>query len=299
MTTQSWNTPITHTNDAQFRAWGSELSARLAAIGLVQTADTGQINWVTVTRPGTNVAAGYEVWRFNDSLQGSAPIFIKVEYGTSSGNSNSPQVWITVGTGSNGSGTITGSLTSRLSTSGTSSSAINTVANYPSFACAVEGLAWVANKYGGAGVNRGFSFFAVVRTCDSGGTPTGDGFVVYAGSTSSNASSQIQAQAIRTLAPATVFPLTTDGFFSMIVHGLTTTVTPSGDTQASLHWMPTPEVRPVFGICSIATAESSFGASFSTTLVGSTPRTYVSIHSLGGQGGPGNALLACPALVYE
>lgn len=299
MTTQSWNTPITHTNDAQFRLWGSELSARLGAIGLVQTADTGQVNWVTVTRPGLNVAAGYEIWRFNDSLQGTAPIFIKVEYGTGSGNAQAPMVWITVGTGSNGSGTITGTVSDRVTTSSTNSPATNAVTNYPSFACGVDGAVWVSTKYGAPAATRGFTSFAVIRTCDNAGSPTGDGFVVYAGASGSTAQSQIQAQAIRTASPATVFTRDVNGFVSMIVHGLATTVTTSGDTQASLHWMPTPEVRPVFAACGLATAESTYGASFATTLVGSTPRTYVSIHSAAGQPGPGTTALITLSLVYE
>ena len=299
MTTQSWNTVIAHTTDATFRAWGSELSARLAAIGLVQTADTGQINWGTATRPATNVAAGYEIWRFNDSLQGSAPIFLKVEYGTASGNSQSPMVWVTVGTGSNGSGTLTGQQTSRVTTSSINAAATNLVTNWPSYACAVEGAAWVSNKYGAAGTGRGFTFFAIFRTCDSAGAPTTTGYVLYAGGTATATTSTIQAQAVRTAATATSFTLDVNGLYSFVVHGLSTTVTSAGDTQVGLHWMPTPYVKPVFGICTMAVAESSFGASFSTTLVGSTPRTYVSIHSSAGQSGPGSALLAVPALVYE
>jgi hypothetical protein len=35
-------------------AWGSGIAAQIAAMGLVQTSDTGQINWATVTRPAIN-----------------------------------------------------------------------------------------------------------------------------------------------------------------------------------------------------------------------------------------------------
>ena len=36
MATATTNTPIDHTTDAGFRAWGSELSGMLADVGLVQ-----------------------------------------------------------------------------------------------------------------------------------------------------------------------------------------------------------------------------------------------------------------------
>src|ERR1043165_7959340 len=98
MTTQSWSSVVDHSGDAGFRAWGSELSTKLAAAGLVQTSDTGQINWATVTGPGTNTAGGYEIWRFADST-----LYLKMEYGTATGSASAPGLWCTVGTGSNGS----------------------------------------------------------------------------------------------------------------------------------------------------------------------------------------------------
>lgn len=294
MTTQSWNTVITHTNDAQFRAWGSELSARLAAIGLVQTADTGQINWGSVTRPGASTAAGYEIWRFNDSLQGSAPIFLKIEYGTGS-SANTPGTWITVGTGSNGSGTITGTSTTRVQCS-TNSNATNTVTNYQSYACAVDGLAWVATKFGYV-IGKSSTGFAICRTCDATGAPTTTGFVVYTCNVSSALGSPPAVQAIRTAATAVAFAANTAGLYSFVVHGVTSSVD-GADTQAYLHWMPTPKVLPVVGLCSMIQTEATFGTSFSTTLVGSTARTYLSVDTGLGNAGAG-APNASLCLIYE
>ncbi|RJP44507.1 hypothetical protein C4587_01850 [Candidatus Parcubacteria bacterium] len=97
-------------NDAGFRAWGSELDYNLTLAGLLQTADTGQIDWTTVTFPAVNnTIAGYTIWRFNpavDTLQSQSPIYIKFEYGRG-GSANTPMMWITVGRGSDGTGTIT------------------------------------------------------------------------------------------------------------------------------------------------------------------------------------------------
>jgi len=82
MATDTRNLPAFSNTDAEFRTWGSGIAAALQACGLVKTSDTGQIDWATVTRPGaSHTAAGYEIYRFNDSLQATKPVLIKVEYG--------------------------------------------------------------------------------------------------------------------------------------------------------------------------------------------------------------------------
>ena len=86
MATSVQSSTWTNADDARFRAWGSAISAGLAAVGLVKVAVTGAVNWGTVVR-GTAIAAGtpwgFEVWRFADALQATHPVFIKVEYGGS------------------------------------------------------------------------------------------------------------------------------------------------------------------------------------------------------------------------
>lgn len=92
---------------AQFRIWGKAISDGLAAIGMIKTADTGQIDWTTVNKPAATTFAGYEVWRFNDSLQSTVPIFFNLSYGCAN-NPTHPKLNMTVGSGSDGSGNITG-----------------------------------------------------------------------------------------------------------------------------------------------------------------------------------------------
>lgn len=99
-------------NDAEFRTWGKFFSDSLEAAGWTKTADTGQINWTTVTKPvGTNTAAGYEV-RKSPTLGGSQDLYVKLEFGTAGGATN-VALWHTLGTGSNGAGTLTGVVTTR------------------------------------------------------------------------------------------------------------------------------------------------------------------------------------------
>lgn len=105
--------PAFFSSSADFRTWAQGVHNALQAIGLVQTADTGQINLATVALPGgVNTAAGYEIWRLNDSLQATAPFFFKIEYGTGPALDRAG-FYLTIGGGSNGSGTLTAPTSAR------------------------------------------------------------------------------------------------------------------------------------------------------------------------------------------
>ena len=91
---------------ADFRLWVTNYRAALTAAGFVRTSDTGQIDPTTVALPTSQTVGGYEIWRFNDAAQATYPIFFKLEYGMGY-TSGTPGFWLTVGTGSNGAGTIT------------------------------------------------------------------------------------------------------------------------------------------------------------------------------------------------
>ena len=103
----------TITTNAQFRTWGLIYAAKFASMGWVQSAEAGQIDWAAVATPGViNTVAGYEIWHFNDALQATVPIFLKIEYGAGAAVANG-SLWITVGTGSTGIGGLTGIVSTR------------------------------------------------------------------------------------------------------------------------------------------------------------------------------------------
>ena len=90
-----------NTNVANFNAWGSSVSAAIAAMGWTKTADTGQVSWGSVV-----VGSVYEVWHPNDALQtGPSSFYMRVQYGTSGTNVN---ISFSLGTATNGAGTLTG-----------------------------------------------------------------------------------------------------------------------------------------------------------------------------------------------
>lgn len=163
--------------DAAFRIWGSMISTKLGQCGLVQTTDTGQIDWVTVTKPpvSANAVSGYEIWRFNDSFQSTTPVFIKIEYGCGN-NTSFPGIFVTISSGSNGSGTLTGTTTTRMSVRGYSPASAASACYF----CGDTGRfcmsLWIGSSQG---ANAGM-FFSIERTVDAGGNPTSEAVLVCA-----------------------------------------------------------------------------------------------------------------------
>jgi hypothetical protein len=117
MTTSTFTCGYSVADATATQNWVTALHTALTTVGLVQTSDTGQVTPSAIAAPTTaNVAVGYTVYRFNDAAQSTYPLFLKVEFGSqghATAASGYPGVWLTVGTGSNGSGTITGTLFAR------------------------------------------------------------------------------------------------------------------------------------------------------------------------------------------
>lgn len=109
MATVTANHAPTLSSDALFRAWSQFINdALVTTSGWVDTAATGEVNLSTMTAPATNnTFAGYKVYRMADSLQATAPIFLKVEYGRGPGV-NYPGLRLSIGTTHDGAGTLTG-----------------------------------------------------------------------------------------------------------------------------------------------------------------------------------------------
>lgn len=276
MTTHTYSSVIAHTSDATFRAWGSELSAALATIGLIQTADTGQINWSTVTRPGSSASAGYEIWK----LPGSDPLYFKVEYGTA-GTVTSPEMWCTVGEGSNGAGTLTGQTSTRV-TLGNTSAIISTSTPYTSYLCATQGFFGMSIKTGGSGSSSSkaiFNFYCA-KTVDGTGAYTSLGYFVVFGQTGPTASSRHQS--VRRAAPAATYTLVTNSMW-FAPGGPATSVDTSGNFQFYTVWSVTPNVQPIVGLCGYIVADVPILNTFQVAMVASTPHTYLTLgNNLGG-----------------
>lgn len=161
-------------NDADFRAWAQGTHNMLTACGLVQTADTGQINFTTVTRPAaTDTVAGYAIYRFSDALQATQPVFIKLEYGTSNAVDR-PALWVSVGTTTSGAGALGGQLTARVMVGAQSSKVA--AATLPTYVSGDGSRISVAFNVDFSNGNFG-SVIHVERTRNSAGAYTADGLL--------------------------------------------------------------------------------------------------------------------------
>jgi hypothetical protein len=160
---------------ALFRAWSKFVRDGMVAGGWVQTSDTGQIDFATASAPGAaNTKAGYVILRMNDSLQTAHPVFVRLDFG-SAGATNNVSIWITAGSGSNGSGTITGAWVTDQRLGNGSSDAVSQP--YYSHVSATSASAAVALFY--HAVNTFLVHFSIERAKNADGTDDGTGLLVY------------------------------------------------------------------------------------------------------------------------
>lgn len=284
MATATTNTPASNASNAAFEAWITEMTTELTAVGLTQTADTGQINPATVVVPAANAVAGYQIWRFNDTLQATSPIFIKLEYGLGS-TVAVPNMIITVGQGSNGSGTLTGTLSARVSCGG--GNALNSlVANAPSFWVynATYGVLACAWKFGINSSNVSTSVpmmgFIIERSCDTNGNATGDAVALITPSISSSPAaiagscaqmySYLTSTLLTTAAP-TVALCAWSSIWPM--NPSSTTTGSNNQVMPRFHWTPNIQLSATSGIC--LASEFSMASTFAAALIGSTSKTYI------------------------
>lgn len=287
MATHNYQTYISHASDAEFRIWGSAFKAALAAAGLVQTADTGQINWATAVRPGVSftndaAAAGYEMYRFNDALQATFPVFIKIEYGTGSVVA-APMIYVSVGTSTNGAGTLGSVKTNRYMTCSRPGLASTSTA-YHTYICHKDGFLGVLFKLGASATSpAGLGAFCIGRTVNDDGTENGDGIwlahrMMNEGGAASYGGMQLEILRVATNVKVTspdAYNNPNTPFNYCLVPGGPSTSAVSADFQAYKWYVTMPRVRPLMQVCTIIHAEFSIGATFMTNLVGATPRTYL------------------------
>lgn len=175
MTTTTTNVVCDNSSLANFKSWGQAIGAALTTLGWVQTADTGQVNWGTIVAVPSSTYV-YEIWRANDALQSSMPIFMRIEYGFSS---TSPRIQVTVGTASNGSGTITGQVVSSAPWALTSTTFANLGAT--TFPCYFSGtsaefrmMMWATNGANPSGSLSQCTLLVIERSKDTSGNNTAD-----------------------------------------------------------------------------------------------------------------------------
>ena len=271
MATTAWSTNLRHNNDEQFRTWGQEFSNNLAASGLIQTADTGQIDWSTAIRPGTNTFAGDEFWRFNDSLQGIAPVYLRFRYGTG-GNAGTARMGIAVGTGTDGSGNLTGL---KLEPGNIFESyifgnrtdigiALLSIMNY------AGGVFCVGWKHNNVGLSLGLGWAVVNRST----TPTGDfdgRWVSLHCIGQTNRVLSFENNKVLSEVSSAPIVLIPGNENNSLINGTT--------RQVYIPFVSTPKLSPVVGMCVVFASELPARTTFTVKLVGDIEKTYLVLGS--------------------
>ena len=285
MATTSFSSTISHTNTTNFRLWGAELSAAFTTVGFLKSDDTGQVDWTTVNRPAINTTV-YEIRYLNDSLHGTAPVYVKIEYGTGD-SANLPVLWVTTGTGTDGTGTITGVITAREQIPNTMCPLTSTSINYPRWVCMTEGAVWFLHKAGASRDFGGGTCFFIFRSCDAFGAPSADSVVVYMSPTfngSFNWSARTYAKTFATGYVAQSLQAGTfgGGSYTFMPYGLSsTTTTVSGippTFQAARHFLITPQIFPLMNVLSLSPSDAiGLGTVIQATPVGSTQHNYINL----------------------
>lgn len=169
-----------NSTDALFRLWIQFIEDTLVTTGgWVVTSDTGQMTIATAVHPTVvNTKVGYRIYRMADSLQATAPVFMRVDYGSSTA-ANTPGIWLTIGQGSDTTGTITsirfnGGAVSTPTVSGSNNNAVTT---YNSYGSAATGRIAVALFIDSVSAQRPLSF-SLERSCGADGTLNADGLIL-------------------------------------------------------------------------------------------------------------------------
>lgn len=289
--------PWLHSTDAEFRTWVAGVIEGVTAVGMVQTADTGQINTTTVVKPAANTMAGYSIHRLFDTLQATAPVFMKVEYGSAPGSAASPSMFITYGSGTDGAGTLTGRVSNRVQAYASSSLTATTgVKNNYFFSNGSSFSMMLGTEFNVANSLFLVAFTCVERTLNQDGTPNNYGFYVIAASSGASNSSQcvpysnILAIPSSTGVPSCIFPY---GHFY-------TTGSDGADISFFPHTTATPRVhgaqRVVFGAYQNDLTKYS---SIPLTVYG-VVSTYVALGNLvNTMGGNGSASVSAASLVMR
>lgn len=103
MATSLQNLVYDNSSLANFTNWAQAISTFMGTAGWTKSADTGQVNWGTIsTVPAANTAV-YEIWEPNDGLTN---FYLKIWYGSAVGNA--PSLRMAIGTVTDGAGNFVG-----------------------------------------------------------------------------------------------------------------------------------------------------------------------------------------------
>lgn len=276
MATYSNSTVINHSTDAGYRAWIIDFHTIISGAGLVQTADTGQVNTSTITRPaGSDTSNCYSIWKLPDSS-----LYFKISFGNGQFNTV-PQFFIQTGEGSDGAGNLTGQTSTNISC-GNRESLASTSTPYTSYCCVTNdyfGIVWKVNATTSS-YAKAIAAIVVCKTVDNTGTATNIGYIqARLSNTVPFSSTSPVFQSVRRIATAATYAQTSA---FCIIPGATastptTSLDSSGNIQVWTSWGNFPHSLPIMHLCTYKQADITTLTTFSVAMVGTTSHTYMAL----------------------
>lgn len=286
MTTRSYGDVIDNTSDAGFRNWAGKLHQAFLDVGLVQTSDTGQADFTTATRPtatGSGEAYVYKIYRFDDSMQATCPVFLRVEYGSYTGTTQQAVMRIGIGEGTDGAGALRGNTATpqQYVTASLSSSPGDPGQNIPFRICMVDGCFWFAfgmgwrTQAGGSATTYCRGFFFCGRSVADDGSPNADCLSAYWYSLGlSYASPRLYGMSLR-YATGTTASMTSGSW--CLVPGDVSPSINNNKVQVFKHYLCLPLARTVPWLFTVLANEIGEGSTFTAAPVGTVGHTYLGL----------------------
>lgn len=98
-----------YTSQTTWRTLYTAISQLWTDAGFTKTTDTGQVNWSTVSYTGSsNATFGYEIRKIANAVLGD--LYCRMEFRWGNFGQGSTVIWMSVGTGTDGAGNLTGVL---------------------------------------------------------------------------------------------------------------------------------------------------------------------------------------------
>jgi len=185
MTTALFTANPLYNGGPNFRIWSQKTHDAILSTGIADASGSDSITYGSdstafeaLANPTAYVQAGFQIYKFDDALQATAPVFIKIGYGRGT-NTAYPAIYVTVGNTSDGVDTVSGPPVTDVATPLSSGLQTDALSQY--MICGdtnriiVTGPSWELDSQS---LPDEMYFLSVERTKDANGDDTDEGILV-------------------------------------------------------------------------------------------------------------------------
>lgn len=170
------NVVLNNSTNTAFQAWGSAIANAFNTAGWVGVTGVGEVDWTTAAANASTLSSwGFEIWRMNDALQSTVPVYLRIDYGSGT-TVTAPSIWLQLGSGSSGN-TVTGAYSTQLRAMATGNSGTTA---WPAYFCGANSRMVMVLAPASANAIT----FSIERTKDANGNDTEEGVLFFASNTS-------------------------------------------------------------------------------------------------------------------